>query len=110
MSQILSTLAELISSSRPLNLKSPKASKIKSVELSPVDNAMASFDLSRELLDSACLDQHKYLDERADRSKSLDYELSNRSGAKSKQHKDCDLSSLNESIIKLDPLLMSLSH
>jgi hypothetical protein len=52
MGQILNTLAELISSSKNTLYKSPKASRIQSVDFSPVNDAMASFDLSRDLIDN----------------------------------------------------------
>ena len=61
MGQILNTLAELISSSKTVVIGSPKATKMQSVDYSPVNDAMASFDLSRELLESACLEKRKLL-------------------------------------------------
>ena len=111
MSQILNTLAEIISGSKAVLVGSPKAEKMQSVDYSPVNQAMASFDLSRELLESACLDSHKLLraDKSDDRSKSLDFKALPNSRASS-VNKDCDLSSLNESLIKLDPLQMTASH
>ena len=56
MGQILNPRAELISSSKTVVIGSPKATKMQSVDYSPVNDAMASFDLSRELLESACLE------------------------------------------------------
>jgi hypothetical protein len=84
---------------------------MNSVDCSTVNEAMASFNLSRELIESACKDSHKLLrvDKREDRSKSLDFNEAPRSRASS-VNKDCDLSSLNESLIKLDPLQMTVSH
>lgn len=56
---------------------SPKAEQMQSVDYSPVNEAMASFDLSRELLDSACKESRKLLreDRREDRSRSLDFKV-----------------------------------
>lgn len=50
---------------------------MQSVDYSPVNEAMASFDLSRELLDSACKESRKLLreDKREDRSRSLDFKV-----------------------------------
>lgn len=62
MGQILNTLAELITGSKAAIVESPKVSKMKSVDYSPVnEDAMASFDLSRELLESACRDSNQLL-------------------------------------------------
>ena len=70
MGQILNTLAEIISGNKGELIRSPKAEQMKSVDCSPVNEAMASFDLSRELIESACKDSHKLLrvDKRENRS------------------------------------------